>query len=244
MRVIPKEDLELIHDAALAAGLEPVEHSAREFKAIHVKTRNGQRYWNPLLPETGHLAELMASCSIELYTDMGECNCVEAQCYDFYYGYSVSYGRAVINFPEDTAELPYSTRELRGFQLCRAAVMAAAMKTRFGRNRGGQPAQYGASRHLDRVIVANELQLPWFLECLRQAGIHHQLKELSGSFLDEVKQRDQYAPFAEELNQTAVYFNSASDIEDAVLQTIEHNPEHHGKDSRFPFNLHDYNNVL
>lgn len=102
MKPIPKEDLELIRDAAQACGFITVEHNAREFTAIHVKHSAGakQRYWNPLQPSTGHLAELMALCSIELSTDYANCQCAEAYCYDYFHGYSVSYGRAVMSFPD------------------------------------------------------------------------------------------------------------------------------------------------
>lgn len=247
MKPIPQEDLDLIRDAALACGYIPVEHHAREFTAIHVKhnAADRQRYWNPLQPSTGHLAEVMALCSIELSTDFAECDCVEAYCYDYFHGYCVSYGRAVTTFPEWNFDANAESLKTRMEVICRCATLAAAMKTRFGRNRSGQVAQHGPTAHQDRVIVVADHALNIFLIALQDRHIDYVTKELSGAFLESVKQRDQYAPFHDESNQTAVYFNSTFNIEDAVLSTLEYfGPRGELPNLKFPFNLHDYQQTL
>lgn len=250
MKPIPKEDLDLIRDAAQACGFITVEHNAREFTAVHVKHSAGakQRYWNPLQPSTGHLAELMALCSIELSTDYANCQCAEAYCYDYFHGYSVSYGRAVMSFPDWSYDSNEESMQERLRIICRVVALAAAMKTAFGRNRKGQAAQYGPSSHLDRVVVVAEHALNVFLIALRELKVEHATQDLSGEFLSNVYTRDPDAPFSEDLNQTAVYFNSkfTDAVDEAVLYTLQYfgpSGSSSGR-SEFPFNLHDYNSTL
>lgn len=246
MKPIPKEDLDLIRDAALACGYIPVEHHAREFTAIHVKhnAASKQRYWNPLQPSTGHLAEVMALCSIELSTDTVECDCVEAYCYDCFHGYNVSYGRAVTTFEPWNFDQNEASLQARIAAICRCATLAAAMKTRFGANRHGQVAHH-APDGFDRVIVVEEHARNLFLIALRDLGVQVSILELKGSNLDAVKARQQYAPFHEESSQAAIYFNCNSNIEDAVLATIQHfGPKGDFPHAKFPFNLYDYQKSL
>lgn len=240
MRSLNQEELDLCRDSAIACGYKPVEHHAREFTAIHIREDFKQRFWNPLDPKNGQLAELMSRCSIELYTDWAKCNCVEAKCFDYYYGYSVAYGVAVVNGPDNIIDQDAVTRELRTKAICEAATLAAAMKTRFGRNKGGQPTNsngvLGVSGY--KVMVCDVSVLEAFVAELAEQCIPHGHMHLDSDTVARAKAVNVAAPFSEELTSTAIYFHDKFDIEDAVLTVLE---RHQGSTKKsFPFNFHDY----